>query len=356
MATSSITKEVELTNVEATEVKIGKGSFATVFEAKYYGSDCAAKHLDLSVSTRLGVKMVQPKNTFLAKCRQWYNLRHPKIVHFIGYYSKPSTSSVPSVLVMERMDMNLTTFLQDNSKLPAVTKLSILLDVAQGLKYLHCVKRIPIVHGNLTSNNILLDAHLQAKISDIGLSHHFRTLMERNADALSMVFLPPEYSWSASSLDASVDIFSYGVVMIHVDALTLPEPIPVEQPSLSQSSKKAKSITYQPLIDKMTLNLKPLVASCLDFTSRNRPKADFIFKKVEPMAKDFAHVPKNTLSWKVDHESIFQEVRCICYLAIRILLKYCTRFYESICLQLIDCCLKEHRMYSFFFPFLNVKK
>ena len=222
------------------------------------------------------------------------NLRHPKIVQFIGFYK--SSTSVPSVLLMEKMDMNLTTLLRDHSKLPAATKLSILLDVAQGVKYLHCLKRCPIVHGNLTSDNILLNTQLQAKISDVGISHFLRAVMSNEADKPV-----------STSLDTSVDIFSYGTVIIHIDTLTLPKPLPVEQPD---KSRKVVSMTYQPCIDKMTLNLKALVVSCVNHTPRNRPKIDGILKGIEPMAESFSRVPKTTLTWKAEYESLFQEVRC----------------------------------------------
>ncbi|XP_065906346.1 serine/threonine-protein kinase DDB_G0283821-like isoform X3 [Dysidea avara] len=296
---ASFVAVMELTNVEETKIEIGHGTFAKVFEARYFGSVCAAKNLRSNVSLKLGIKPVT-KNNYLNKCREWANLRHPKIVQFIGYYNSPA-STVPSVLLMEKMHMNLTTLLHDHSKLPAATKLSILLDVAQGVKYLHCLKKFPIVHGNLTSDNILLNTQLQAKISDVGISHFFRTVMSSMTDLT--VFSPPEYSLPPNSLETSVDIFSYGTVIVHIDTRSLPEPLPVQQPHTT------RKVMYQPCIDKMTLNLKPLVTSCLNRTPRNRPKIDIVLKEIEPMAKRFSHVSKTILAWKAEHESLFQEKR-----------------------------------------------
>ena len=41
-------------------------------------------------------------------------------------------------------------------------------DIARGLQYLHIKKRM--IHRDLKLSNILLDAHLQAKIADFGLA------------------------------------------------------------------------------------------------------------------------------------------------------------------------------------------
>ena len=289
-------KFLELSNIEEIKEDIGQGAFTNVFKVRYHGSDCAAKSLTASVSTQFGLKLT--KNNLLAKCRLWANLRHPKIVQFMGCFFKSSTT-LP-VLVMEKMDMNLTTLLHDNPTLPAATKLSILLDVAQGVSYLHCLKNYPIVHGSLTPSNILLTAQLQAKISDVGVSQFLITVMSSKTQLDKTVFSPPEYSSQTTSLDASVDIFSYGVVMIHVDTLALPEPVSADQPVQSYNFRKPKPIeyAYQPLIDKMTLNLQPLVISCLDCNPKKRPKIAVILRGI---VKSFSDAPKTSHTLKEGH-------------------------------------------------------
>ena len=50
----------------------------------------------------------------------------------------------------------------------------ILQDVAIGLNFLNSHKD-PIIHRDLSSNNILLTHHLVAKISDLGLAKHIKS-------------------------------------------------------------------------------------------------------------------------------------------------------------------------------------
>jgi len=92
-------------------------------------------------------------------------LRHPNIVRFLGIYHAPD-ARVPS-LVMERLHCSLNSLLENNSVVPLGTKLSIINDVALGLRYLH-TRNPPIIHRDLSSNNVLLSKGMEGKIGDLG--------------------------------------------------------------------------------------------------------------------------------------------------------------------------------------------
>ncbi|URD81760.1 STYKc [Musa troglodytarum] len=49
-------------------------------------------------------------------------------------------------------------------------RFALVIDVACGLNFLHAVCDPPVIHGDIKPSNILLDAHLSAKISDFGLA------------------------------------------------------------------------------------------------------------------------------------------------------------------------------------------
>ena len=77
----------------------------------------------------------------------------------------PPGARVPS-LVMERLHCSLTSLLENNPVVSIATKISIIKDVALGLRYLH-TRNPPIIHRDLSSNNVLLSKGMEGKIGDL---------------------------------------------------------------------------------------------------------------------------------------------------------------------------------------------
>ena len=58
----------------------------------------------------------------------------------------------------------------EERSLDLMERVSILLDVAYALQYLHCDGPAPVVHCDLKSSNVLLDANMVAHVGDFGLA------------------------------------------------------------------------------------------------------------------------------------------------------------------------------------------
>ena len=129
------------------------------------------------------------------------------------------------MLIMEYLPLSLTQCLETHQNLPLQIKYSILLDVAKGLNYLHC-KRFPIVHCDLTANNILLTSNFIAKISDLGVSRMIDTFKKQQLTKVPGNFLvmPPEAFEDNPIYDHKLDVFSYGCLILHVFTHQWPEP------------------------------------------------------------------------------------------------------------------------------------
>ncbi|KAE8787351.1 Receptor-like protein kinase HSL1 [Hordeum vulgare] len=98
------------------------------------------------------------------------------------------------------------------------TRRRIMVDAAEGLSYLHHDCAPPIVHRDVKSNNILLDAEFGAKVADFGVARVIDG--SRGPDAVSAIagscgYIAPEYSYTLRITEKS-DVYSFGVVMLEL--------------------------------------------------------------------------------------------------------------------------------------------
>ena len=91
------------------------------------------------------------------------------------------------------------------------SQVSILLDTARGVNYLHRCSP-PLLHRDLKSLNLLLDQHLQCKICDFGLA----TVQQNDLSVVgSLYWTAPEVLRGEGATVAS-DTYSFGIVMWEV--------------------------------------------------------------------------------------------------------------------------------------------
>ncbi|CAL9160121.1 unnamed protein product [Musa hybrid cultivar] len=121
-------------------------------------------------------------------------------------------------LVCEYMGRgNLADNLQeDATELDWVKRVSIIKHVACALSYLHHALVPPIVHRDLTSNNILLDSDFKACLSDFGIA---RTLNPAASNWSTLAgtrgYMAPELAYSMR-VNEKCDVYSFGVVTLEV--------------------------------------------------------------------------------------------------------------------------------------------
>ena len=121
------------------------------------------------------------------------------------------------VMVMEKMRQSLSSLVENYANIPLNIKLSILDDVCLGLRYLHS-RNPPIVHRDLTPNNILLSYHLEAKITDLGVAKVVSSDDQKTMTKVPSTpdFMSPEALSIRPVYGPLLDIFSYGGVILNV--------------------------------------------------------------------------------------------------------------------------------------------
>ena len=300
----------KLTGVEVTDRKLGHGSYATVLELEYIGLKCAGKKIhellleqgDASYTVR----------RFEEECHLLSQVRHPNIVQFLGVYFQQGVQA--PILVMELLPINLTSCIEQYGILPKEISYSILHDVALGLCYLHS-QTPPIIHRDLSSNNVLLAPNMTAKISDLGVARIFNLtplqVSRMTQTPGTPAYMPPEVMVANPKYDTSVDEFSYGIMMIHMFSGRWPEPqvgpnrtepdgrlIPVTEAERREVFLRAIGNDH-PLVD--------LIHKCISNHTQSRAHASEIVERLAEMVLQFPASFANRLEMLRRIEAVEEE-------------------------------------------------
>ncbi|KAI3514536.1 hypothetical protein L1887_13027 [Cichorium endivia] len=191
---------------------LGRGSFGSVYLGKLPDGKLTAVKVRFD-KTQLG------HDSFINEVSLLSSISHQNLVSFEGYCHE----SKHQILVYEYLPGgSLTENLYGaNSKritLSWVRRLKIAIDAAKGLDYLHNRINPRIIHRDVKSSNILLDADMNAKVCDFGLSKqvsqtdvsHVTTMVKGTAG-----YLDPEY-YTTQQLTEKSDVYSFGVVLLEL--------------------------------------------------------------------------------------------------------------------------------------------
>jgi len=286
-------EDVTLDDVDTLDKELGRGAYGRVFTVKYCGLVCAAKEIHPILIDSVNPEEKQAiKDAFIRECINCSTLRHPNIVQFMGVFYSSQQSNLP-IMVMEMMATSLTSYVQNNrSKITLTTKMSILHDVSLGLSYLH-KRKPPVIHRDLSSNNVMLTDKLVAKIGDLGVAKVIHADSRQTRSKLTTApgtidFMPPETLEANPVYGTLVDVFSFAGITLHVCSEEWPTPLgpkgrdPVTKKLVALSEAERR----QPYLDKVAGRvavLKQLVERCLDDDPDERPPMKEVSEMIESL-------------------------------------------------------------------------
>ena len=207
-------------------------------------------------------------------------LDHPNLVNFLGVYFD-SSSDIP-VLVMELLPMSLSKFLEGTKNISNDTKYSISFGISLGLQYLHS-QTPPIIHRDLTCNNVLVTDNKIAKIADLGVARIIdpdpASQYTRMTTAPGNIYhMPPESLASEGSYNElrdnfdKLDVFSFANVVLHIFTQKFPIPLPAFDKDTRMPLTECARREH--LLAKIKCSqLKKIVIKCLDNDQEKRPKS-----------------------------------------------------------------------------------
>ncbi|XP_037492614.1 putative serine/threonine-protein kinase-like protein CCR3 [Jatropha curcas] len=217
----SLSELVFATNNFSLENKIGYGSFGIVYKGKLAdGHEVAIKRGDIGIKIK---KFPEKEGAFDSEIALLSRLHHKHLVELVGFCDEKDER----LLVYEYMcNGALYDHLHNKNNIEKSSsilnswkmRIKIALDVARGIEYLHNFAVPHIIHRDIKSSNILLDANWTAKVSDFGLSltgpcsdKEFKP-----SKAVGTVgYIDPEY-YVLNVPTAKIDVYGLGVVLLEL--------------------------------------------------------------------------------------------------------------------------------------------
>ncbi|KAH8796246.1 kinase-like domain-containing protein [Flagelloscypha sp. PMI_526] len=151
-----------LDNLRIESGQIGGGGYSDIFIGRLGEEQVCLKVLRIFQSNGHKKRVVK---RFCHETLVWRQLRHPNVLRFLGVTETlfPGKFSLVSPFMKNG---NVISYLEAN---PSHDRLAVVMDIANGLDYLHSFSP-PIVHGDLRGSNVLVQDDLTCCIADFGLA------------------------------------------------------------------------------------------------------------------------------------------------------------------------------------------
>ncbi|KAF8556861.1 kinase-like protein [Imleria badia] len=212
---------------KADDQYVAGGGFGDVYRRRYFGDspkEVAVKAfrftfaIDGDTSDR-STKMLRRELGI------WRRLDHKNVVPFLGIAYGFGMRDAMSLVSLWMPNESLYRFLaKHDDNLGLGHRLRFLLDIANGLHYLHTFS---IVHGDLNSNNVLLDADYTARLTDFGyaslvgnIPEALMYLQRSTARPGALRWVAPEQIKSEDPFNRTPksDIYSFGCVALQASS------------------------------------------------------------------------------------------------------------------------------------------
>ncbi|XP_058068249.1 probable leucine-rich repeat receptor-like protein kinase At1g35710 [Magnolia sinica] len=178
-------------------------------------------------------------------------VRHRNIVKLYGFCSHARCS----FLVYEYMERGSLTSILSNDEgaiqLDWTTRVKVIKGVAHALSYMHHDCTLPIIHRDLSSNNVLLNSKLEANVFDFGIA---QLLIPDSSNWTTLAgtygYIAPELAYTMRVTE-KCDVYSFGVVALEVMMGRHPGELISSLTSPNRQDKLLKDTLDQRLLDPM---------------------------------------------------------------------------------------------------------
>ncbi|CAL9124787.1 unnamed protein product [Musa acuminata var. zebrina] len=247
--------------------KIARGSCGDLYRATYLGQDVAVKILR---ADQLNEDLLLEFNQEVDILRR---VHHKNIVHYIGACVKPTELSI----ITEYMTGgNLYDHLHKEHislELPHLLKFSI--DICKGMDYLH---QNNIIHRDLKTANLLLDANSVVKVGDFGVARFQNQEGVMTAETGTYRWMAPEVI-NHQHYDNKADVFSFAIVLWELAT----SRVPYDNMTPLQAALGVRQGLRPDIPKDMHPRLAALMQRCWDEVPSKRPSFEEITQELEEL-------------------------------------------------------------------------
>ncbi|KAJ6663930.1 hypothetical protein lerEdw1_008884 [Lerista edwardsae] len=291
-----------------------------------YGTVSSARHADwrvpVAVKCLQGPLLDSDRDNLLKEAEILHQARFSYVLPILGICNEPEFLGI----VTEYMpNGSLNQLLHGKNIYPEIAwslRFRILYEIALGVNYLHNMNP-PLLHHDLKTQNILLDADFHVKIADFGLSKWRMVSMSLSRGEKSMpeggtiIYMPPEdYDFTQKSrAGVKHDIYSYSIIMWEVMTRKQPfedviNPLQIMY-SVSQGKRPDTSEESLPLdIPHRTLMMSLMECGWAQ-NPDERPSFSKCLIELEPVLRTFDEIPMLQAVIQLKKAKSQYEWRCV---------------------------------------------
>ncbi|XP_012092189.1 serine/threonine-protein kinase STY13 isoform X1 [Jatropha curcas] len=286
--------EIDLSKLDMRHV-IAQGTYGIVYRGNYDGQDVAVKILSWGEDgIATAAEIAALRASFRQEVAVWHKLDHANVTKFVGasmgtsnlkmlpkspangsYDSHPSRACC---VVLEYLPGGtLKKFLIRNrrKKLAFKVVIQLALDLSRGLSYLHSKK---IVHRDVKTENMLLDAHRTLKIADFGVARvEAQNPRDMTGETGTLGYMAPEVL-DGKPYNRKCDVYSFGICLWEIYCCDMPYP----DLSFAEVSSQVVRQNLRPEIPRCCPHpLAGIMRKCWDANPHKRPEMDEVVKLLE---------------------------------------------------------------------------
>ena len=214
--------QYEFWNVPRSEVYLnmqkflGTGAWGFVVEGTFQGQRVAVKCLHDMIRSPKSAEVMRKEIAIMAQ------VRHPNLVLLIAAVMDGKNDPL---IVTELLETSLRKAYEEKL-LQGSSKLNIFRDIAAALNYLHLHQTGKIIHRDVSSANVLLEAkpnnQWKAKLSDFG-SAKLAIEAKSTAPGAAVYSAPEVRKEMRIPQTAKIDVYSFGILLCEVTVEQLPD-------------------------------------------------------------------------------------------------------------------------------------